>query len=49
MMADLRPVQGLYYEDYIVGASITSQGRTVTESDIVRRTDARSQPKTLFR
>ncbi|HRI56051.1 MAG TPA: MaoC/PaaZ C-terminal domain-containing protein [Anaerolineae bacterium] len=34
-MTDLRPVQGLYYEDYIVGASITSQGRTVTESDIV--------------
>ncbi|HNS01004.1 MAG TPA: MaoC/PaaZ C-terminal domain-containing protein [Anaerolineae bacterium] len=34
-MADLRPVQGLYYEDYIVGASISSQGRTVTESDIV--------------
>ena len=34
-MADLRPIQGLYYEDYVVGASIISQGRTVTESDIV--------------
>ncbi len=34
-MADLRPVQGLFYEDYSIGASITSQGRTVTESDIV--------------
>jgi acyl dehydratase len=34
-MADLRPIQGLFYEDYSVGASITSQGRTVTESDIV--------------
>jgi acyl dehydratase len=34
-MADLRPIQGLFYEDYSIGASITSQGRTVTESDIV--------------
>lgn len=34
-MAELRPVQGLHYEDYTVGDSITSQGRTVTESDIV--------------
>ncbi len=34
-MADLRPVQGLYYQDYTVGDSITSQGRTVTESDVV--------------
>ncbi len=34
-MADLQPTQGLYYQDYAVGASITSQGRTVTESDIV--------------
>lgn len=34
-MADLRPIQGLHYEEYSVGASITSQGRTVTESDIV--------------
>ncbi len=35
MMADLQPTRGLYYEDYAVGVSITSQGRTVTESDIV--------------
>ncbi len=34
-MADLRPVQGLYYEEYTVGDAITSQGRTVTEADIV--------------
>ena len=34
-MADLRPIQGLFYEDYTVGDSITSQGRTVTESDVV--------------
>jgi acyl dehydratase len=34
-MADLRPIQGLFFEDYTVGDSITSQGRTVTESDIV--------------
>jgi 3-hydroxybutyryl-CoA dehydratase len=34
-MADLQPTRGLYYQDYAVGASITSQGRTVTESDIV--------------
>lgn len=34
-MADLQPARGLYYEDYAVGVSITSQGRTVTESDIV--------------
>ena len=34
-MADLRPIQGLYFEDYTVGDSITSQGRTVTESDVV--------------
>jgi acyl dehydratase len=34
-MAELRPIQGLHYEDYVGGASIISQGRTVTESDIV--------------
>ncbi|MFZ2486608.1 MAG: MaoC/PaaZ C-terminal domain-containing protein [Anaerolineae bacterium] len=34
-MADLRPVQGLYFEDYTVGDAIASQARTVTESDIV--------------
>lgn len=34
-MTSLRPTQGLYYEDYTAGDSITSQGRTVTESDIV--------------
>jgi 3-hydroxybutyryl-CoA dehydratase len=34
-MADLRPIQGLFYEDYTIGDSITSQGRTVTESDVV--------------
>lgn len=34
-MPDLRPAQGLYYEDYRVGDAITSQARTITESDIV--------------
>ena len=34
-MADLRPTQGLYFEEYTVGDAITSQGRTVTEGDIV--------------
>lgn len=34
-MADLRPTRGLCFEEYSVGDSITSQGRTVTESDIV--------------
>lgn len=34
-MADLQPTRGLFYEDYTVGDSITSQGRTVTEGDIV--------------
>ena len=34
-MPDLRPTQGLYYEDYRVGDSITTQARTITESDIV--------------
>lgn len=34
-MADLRPTQGLFFEEYTVGDAITSQGRTVTEGDIV--------------
>lgn len=34
-MADLRPTQGLHFEEYTVGDAITSQGRTVTEGDIV--------------
>jgi 3-hydroxybutyryl-CoA dehydratase len=35
IMADLRPTQGLYFEEYTIGDAITSQGRTVTEGDIV--------------
>ena len=34
-MADLKPIRGLYFEEYTIGDSITSQGRTVTEGDIV--------------
>ncbi len=34
-MADLMAHPGLYFEDFAVGDSITTQGRTVTESDIV--------------
>lgn len=34
-MPDLKPMRGLYFEEYTIGDSITSQGRTVTESDIV--------------
>ncbi len=34
-MADLVTRQGLYFEDYTTGDSVTSQGRTVTEADIV--------------
>lgn len=34
-MAKLTRPSGLFYEDYTVGDSITSQGRTVTEADIV--------------
>ncbi|MCS6845688.1 MAG: MaoC/PaaZ C-terminal domain-containing protein [Caldilineales bacterium] len=34
-MADLRPPTGLYFEDYQVGDSIVSQGRTIAEADIV--------------
>ena len=34
-MADLKPARGLYFEEYAIGDSITSQGRTVTEADIV--------------
>ena len=34
-MPELRPVAGLYFEEFSVGDSITSQGRTVTEADIV--------------
>lgn len=34
-MPELKAQHGLYFEDYTVGDSITSQGRTVTEADIV--------------
>ena len=34
-MADLVTRQGLYFEDYNIGDTATTQGRTVTESDIV--------------
>ena len=34
-MPELKPPSGLYFEDYHVGDAITSQGRTVTEADIV--------------
>lgn len=34
-MGDLRPPTGLYFEDYQVGDSIVSQGRTIAEADIV--------------
>lgn len=34
-MADLKPIRGLYFEEYTIGDSIVSQGRTVTEGDIV--------------
>lgn len=32
---DLMAQKGLYFEEYEVGQSITSQGRTVTEADVV--------------
>jgi 3-hydroxybutyryl-CoA dehydratase len=34
-MRDLTAQKGLYFEEYEVGQSITSQGRTVTEADVV--------------
>ncbi len=34
-MGELRSHEGLYFEDYEAGDSVTSQGRTVTEADIV--------------
>ena len=34
-MTELKPLRGLYFEEYTVGDGITSQGRTVTEGDIV--------------
>jgi acyl dehydratase len=34
-MADLVTQKGLYFEDYNIGDSATSQGRTITETDIV--------------
>lgn len=34
-MAELVNRQGLYFEDYTIGDSTTSQGRTVSEADIV--------------
>lgn len=35
-MTGFSTLQGLFFEDYTVGNSITSQGRTVTESDVVQ-------------
>jgi 3-hydroxybutyryl-CoA dehydratase len=35
-MADLMQTRGLYFEDFTVGASATTQGRTVTEADVVQ-------------
>ena len=32
---DLTAQKGLYFEEYEVGQSITSQGRTITEADVV--------------
>jgi acyl dehydratase len=34
-MADLVSQKSLYFEDYNIGDSATTQGRTITESDIV--------------
>ncbi len=34
-MADLATHQGLYFEDYSIGDSATTMGRTITETDIV--------------
>jgi 3-hydroxybutyryl-CoA dehydratase len=34
-MGELLTRKGLYFEDYEIGESVTSQGRTVTETDIV--------------
>ena len=34
-MADLMVPHGLYFEDYAVGQSLMTQGRTVTEADVV--------------
>lgn len=34
-MAELRGPQGLYFEDFTPGQSITSAARTVTEADVV--------------
>ncbi len=34
-MADLMVRQGLYFEDFSVGDGATTQGRTITEADIV--------------
>ncbi len=34
-MSELKPPTGLYFEEFSIGDSITSQGRTVTEADIV--------------
>lgn len=34
-MAAVSSTHGLYYEDYEIGVTMTTRGRTVTESDIV--------------
>ena len=35
-MSAFRSLQGLSFEQYAVGDSVTSQGRTITESDVVQ-------------
>ena len=35
-MNDLRTVQGMYFEEFEVGQSAVSVGRTITEADVVR-------------
>jgi acyl dehydratase len=34
-MSELKPPTGLYFEEFSIGDSITSQGRTITEADVV--------------
>jgi len=34
-MAELKTQRGLYFEEYAIGDSVTSAGRTITEADVV--------------